>query len=158
MTIERLCPVASMNRLEPFRNFGDIQSEMNRLFDGLFGEPAAIATAAGPRAWAPAVDMYETRDDLVLSFELPGIREKDVSLSITGDLLTLEGERASNQELKEENYYHLERVSGRFERSVQLPVPVHADRVKAAYRNGVLEVKVPKAEEVKPKEIKIDIS
>jgi HSP20 family protein len=147
MTVERWCPVASMNRLEPFRILGDIQSEMNRPFDGFFGEPT---TTAGPRAWAPASDMYETADDLVLSFELPGIREKDVSLSIAGDLLTLESDRASTQELKEENYYHLERVSGKFVRSVPLPVPVHADRVKAAYRNGVLEVKLPK-------EIKVDI-
>ena len=101
--------------------------------------------------------MYETKDELVLNVELPGVREKDISLSITGDLLTVKGERAFNQELKDENYVHLERVYGKFERSIQLPMPVQADRVKATFRDGVLEVKLPKAEEVKPKDIKIDI-
>ena len=80
-----------------------------------------------------------------------------MSLSITGDLLTLKGERATNRDLKNESVAHVERVYGKFERSVQLPMPVQADKVKATYRDGVLEVKLPKAEEVKPKEIKIDI-
>jgi len=105
----------------------------------------------------PVLDMYETKDDLILNFELPGVREKDVSLSITGDLLTLKGERSFNEELKDGNDYHVERVYGKFERTVRLPMPVQADRVKATYRDGVLEVRLPKADEVKPKEIKIDI-
>ncbi len=107
--------------------------------------------------WAPVLDMYETKDDLILTFELPGVREKDVSLSITGDLFTVRGERAVNQDLKGENDHHVERVDGKFERSVQLPMPVQAEKVKATYRDGVLEVKLPKSEEIKPKEIKIDI-
>jgi len=130
---------------------------MNRLFDSFFGRPTAVATGAGAHAWAPVFDMYETKDELVLNVELPGIREKDVSVSITGDILTVKGERAFNQEQKDENYFHLERVYGKFERSIQLPLPVQADRVKATYRDGVLEVRLPKADEVKPKEIKIDI-
>ena len=80
-----------------------------------------------------------------------------MSLSITGDLLTLKGERAANRDVKDENVYRVERVYGKFERSVQLPMPVQADKVKATYRDGVLEVKLPKVEEVKPKAIKIDI-
>lgn len=101
--------------------------------------------------------MYETKDEIVLKIELPGVREKDVSLSITGDVLTVKGERAFDQEQKDENYVHVERVYGKFERSIQLPMPVQADRVTATYRDGVLEVKPPKAEDVKPKDIKIDI-
>jgi HSP20 family protein len=156
MAIERWRPFAtSAERWEPFR---EIQSEMNRLFDGFFGRPTAIATATGSRVWMPVVDMYETKDDLILNFELPGVREKDVSLSITGDLLTVRGERSFDQELKNDNSYHVERAYGKFERTVQLPMPVQADRVKAVYRDGVLEVKLPKADEVKPKEIKIDIT
>ena len=155
MAIERWRPfAASAERWEPFR---EIQSEMNRLFDGFFGRPMAIATATGSRVWMPVVDMYETKDDLVLNFELPGVREKDVSLTITGDLLTVKGERSFDEELKNDNSYHVERAYGKFERTVQLPMPVQADRVKAVYRDGVLEVKLPKADEVKPKEIKIDI-
>lgn len=109
------------------------------------------------RTWAPILDMHETKDELVMNFELPGVGEKDVTLSITGDLLTLKGERTANREFKDENAYHAERVYGKFERHVQLPMPVQPDKVKATYRDGVLEVKLPKAEEVKPKAIKIDI-
>ena len=155
MAMERWRPFGTvMERGEPFR---DIQSEMNRLFDSFFGRPTATATGTGSRVWMPVVDMFETKDELLLNFELPGVHEKDVSLSITGDLLTVRGERQFRQELKDDNYYHVERAYGKFERSVQLPMPVQADRVKATYRDGVLEVKLPKAEEVRSKEIKIDI-
>ncbi|HEU5112896.1 MAG TPA: Hsp20/alpha crystallin family protein [Acidimicrobiia bacterium] len=102
--------------------------------------------------------MHETKDDLVLNFELPGVTDKDVSLSITGDLLTVKGERAFNRDSHAENTHHIERVYGKFERSVQLPMPVQADKVKATYRDGVLEVRLPKVEAVKPKAIKIDIA
>ena len=106
----------------------------------------------------PVVDMYETNDDLVLNFELPGVREKDISLSITGDVLTVKGERPFNQQLNDDHYFHTERAYGKFERSVRLPMPVQAGRVRATYRDGMLEVSLPKAEEVRPKEIKIDVS
>jgi HSP20 family protein len=135
----------------------DIQGEVNRLFDSFLGRPAPAAPAPALRTWAPVLDIHETKDDLVLNFELPGVAEKDVSLSITGDLLTLKGERMANRDVKDESVYHVERVYGRFERSVQLPMPVQADKVKATYRDGVLEVRLPKVEEVKPKAIKIDI-
>jgi HSP20 family protein len=115
--------------------------------------------AMGERMWVPAVDVYETKDDIVLSFDLPGMTEKDVSLSITGDLLTVKGERRFERNgAGQDNYHRVERIYGRFERTVQLPTGVQADKVKAAYRDGVLEVKLPKAEEVKPREIKIDVS
>ena len=100
---------------------------------------------------------HPSKDDLILNFELPGVREKDVSLSITGDLLTVEGERAVTQELKGESYHHVERVYGNFERTVRLPMPVQAEQVKAIYHDGVLEVELQKSEEIEPKEIKIDI-
>jgi HSP20 family protein len=157
MAMERWRPIGSVERWDPFRNVADIQGEVNRLFDSFFGRPMAVATGTGVRMWAPVVDMQETKDDLILNFELPGIREKDVSLSITGDLLTVRGERAFNRDVKDASYHHVERAYGKFERSVQLPMPVQADKVKASYRDGVLEVKLPKADEVKPKEIKIDI-
>jgi HSP20 family protein len=128
---------------------------MNRLLDSVFGRPATIV--AGERVWAPLADMYETKDDLFITFELPGVREKEVGVSITGDLLTVKGERNLERDLKDEGYYRLERVYGKFERSVPLPIPVQADKVKATYRDGVLEIRLPKVEEVKPKEIKIDV-
>jgi HSP20 family protein len=140
---------------DPFR---DIQSEMNRLFDNFLGRPTATATGTGSRVWMPVVDMYETNDDLVLNFELPGVREKDISLSITGDVLTVKGERQFDQQVSDDNYFRTERAYGKFERSIRLPMPVQAEPVRATYRDGVLEVSLPKAEEVRPKEIKIDVS
>src|SRR3989442_8592899 len=157
MTIERWRRFWSIERWDPFRNISDIQGEVNRLFDSFSGRASAVATGSGVRMWAPVLDMHETKDDLVLNFELPGVREKDVSLSIIGDLLTVRGERGFDRDTKDETTHHIERVYGKFEWSVQLPMPVQADKVKATYRDGVLEVRLPKAEEVKPKAIKIDI-
>lgn len=145
-----------LERWDPFRNASDVQGEVNRLFDTFFGRPTTDGNGPSPRMWVPVLDMHETKDDLILSFELPGVSEKDVSLSITGDLLTLKGERAFNRDVTDDGYQHVERAYGKFERTVQLPMPVQADKVKATYRDGVLEVRLPKTEEVKPREIKIE--
>ena len=153
MAMERWRPfVGSISRWEPFR-VSDIQNEVNRLFDNFFGRPASTAG----RTWVPPVDMHATKDDLVLTLELPGVSEKDVNVSISGDLLTVKGERRYEHQVKEQELLHVERTYGKFERLIQLPMAVQADRVKATYRDGVLEIKLPKAEEVKSKEIKIDI-
>ena len=154
MAMERWRPfgLSSMDRWEPFR-VSEIQSEVNRLFDNFFGRPSS----GTGRTWTPPVDMYATKDDLVLTMEVPGVSEKDVSVSITGDLLTVKGERRFENQVKEQDLLHVERTYGKFERVIQLPMAVQADRVKATYREGVLEIKLPKAEELKPKEIKIDI-
>jgi HSP20 family protein len=157
MAMERWRPFGTtMERWEPFRNGADIQTEVNRLFDNFFGRPSSAAAQSG-RVWAPAVDIYETKDDLVLTVELPGVREKDVTVSITGDLLVIKGERRFEQEVKEQSFLHVERTYGTFERLIQLPMPVQSDKVKATYRDGVLVIQLPKVEAVKPKEIKIDI-
>lgn len=156
MPLERWRPFgASVSRWEPVHGVVDIQQEMNRLFDSFFGRPSAVATVE--RMWLPLSDMWETKDDVCVSFELPGVREQEVNVSITGDMLTVRGERKWERDVKEEGVHRLERVYGKFERSVPLPMPVQADKVKATYREGVLEIRLPKAEEVKPKEIKIDI-
>src|SRR2546425_4037887 len=121
-------------------------------FDTYFGpRPRALE-----RTWAPPLDVYETKDDLVIAVELPGVREKDVHLSIVGEVLSLRGQRVPNGEIREENYHRIERWSGTFERHIQLPIPVQADKVRAIYRDGVLDVRFPKVEEVKPREIKIE--
>ena len=150
MNVERWRPFG----MERWANASDIQGEVNRLFDSFFGRPAA---GAAGRTWAPAVDLYETNDDLVLTMEVPGVRDKDVTVSITGDLLSIKGERRFEHDVKEQQLLHVERTYGKFERLVQLPIPVQADKVKASYRDGILEVRLPKTEEIKPKEIKVDI-
>ena len=159
MAMERWRQFGSADRWEPFRNMVDIQGEVNRLFDNFLGRPTAGGPSPG-RAWMPAVDMHETKDDLVLKVELPGVQEKDVAVSITGDLLTVRGERrwdGNGDEAKDHKLLHVERVYGQFERLIQLPMAVQADKVRASYRDGVLEITLPKAEELKPREIKIDI-
>ncbi len=156
MAVERWRPFR-FERLDPWRELMDVHSEMTRLFDMYFG-PRTRPGGLVERAWAPPADVYETRDDLVVTVELPGVKEKDVHLSIMGDVLTLKGERPAAREVKEENYHRIERWSGPFERQIQLPIPVQADRVRATYRDGILEIRLPKVEEVKPREIKIEVA
>jgi HSP20 family protein len=155
MAVERWRPFGtSVARWEPVQGLGDIQQEMNRLFDSFFGRPSMAQ--ATERIWIPLVDLHETKDDVVVTFEVPGVREKEIHLSITGDLLTVRGERKWERE-QEATFHRVERAYGKFERTVPLPVPVQSAKVKATYRDGLLEVTLPKAEEVKPREIKVDI-
>src|SRR5215831_13275529 len=102
---------------DPLRDFSDIQSEMNRLFDGFFGRPSH-GTSGMDRVWAPSVDMTETKDELKVTADLPGLNEKEIHLSITGDVLTLRGERQWHQEDRQDNYYRGERWFGKFERAI----------------------------------------
>ena len=154
MAMQRWRPFGNVERWDPFRDLGDVQTEMNRLFDNWSGGQAG----PGERMWLPAVDVHETKDEFMLTLDIPGVTEKDVNISITGDLLTVKGERRFERDGGEGNTYHrVERLYGKFERSVQLPTMVQTDKVKASYRDGVLTVKLPKAEEVKPREIKIDL-
>jgi HSP20 family protein len=156
MAIDRWRPFGSGSRWEQFGGgLGDIQSEINRVFDTFFGRPAQAGVSE--RVWAPVADMYETKDDVVVTCDLPGISEKDIHVSITGDVLTIRGERAYQNESKNESYHRLERWYGKFERHLALPLRVQGDKIKASYRDGVLTVTLPKAEEIKPREIKIDV-
>lgn len=145
-----------VERWDPFLGASDLQTEMNRLFDSFFGRPARLAVV--DRAWAPPVDMYETSDELVMAVELPGVSEKEVSVSITGDLLTLRGERSVTADVKREEYFRAERWFGRFERTLPLPIPVQVDKVKATFKDGILTIRLPKTEQIKPKEIKISVA
>ena len=154
MAIKTWRPFEMALERRPVRSLTDLQQDMNRLFENVFGQPM---TASGERTLTPRCDVWETKDDLVVAFELPGVNEKEVGVSITGDLLTLRGERRWADAAQEATYHHVERVYGKFERSIQVPMPVQADKVKASYREGVLTVTLPKVEEVKPRDIKIDI-
>jgi len=142
--------------LDAFRDVSDLQGDMNRLFDSFFGRPNEVAGGERERVWAPAVDMYEMEDEVVVVVDLPGLNQKDIHLSISGDMLTIRGERPWNPLAEERGYQRGERWFGQFQRMLPLPMPVHSDQVKAAYREGVLTVTLPKTEAVKPKEIKIE--
>jgi HSP20 family protein len=140
--------------LDPSRDLTDIQTQMNRLFDNFLGQPSPSGMME--RVWTPPVDMYETKNEVVVAMELPGLNEKDIRLSITDGLLTIQGERQWSDEAHEAGHYRQERWFGKFERTLPLPIPVETGQVKATYRDGVLTVKLPKTEGGKPKEIKID--
>jgi HSP20 family protein len=107
--------------------------------------------------WAPSVDVAETDEEIVVTAELPGIKQEEVDISIADNVLTLKGEKKEEKEVKEKNYHRIERSYGSFQRSISLPTGVDAGKAKATYKDGILCVTVPKVEEAKPKQIKIDV-
>jgi HSP20 family protein len=151
MALIRFRPLSAA--MDPARDLTDFQAHMDRLFDNVLGHPGPSGME---RLWSPAVDMYETENEVVVSAELPGLSETDIRVSVAGDLLTIQGERQGNTEAEDGGHYRRERWFGKFERTLSLPVPVETNQVKATYRTGVLTVKLPKVEEIKPKEIKIE--
>lgn len=144
-----------ITRWEPFRNLVSTQERFNQLFNEAFGRAFGDQQELTPRAWVPAVDIYETDENLVLQAELPGINPDDVDIRIEDNTLYLKGERKFEKEVKEENLHRVERSYGTFTRSFTLPGTIDADKVKAEYKNGILTLTIPKREEAKPKTIKI---
>ena len=133
--------------------FSDLQEEMNRLFDITAGR----LRGGDIIPWSPSLDIYEEKDSLIVKADLPGLSEKDIDISIQGDTLTIRGERKQETETKEKDFYRCERIYGAFQRSVTLPYPVDQSKVKATYKHGVLEVRLPKAEEAKQKKIHVEV-
>ena len=109
-------------------------------------------------AWIPAVDIYETKESIVLNVELPGVTKEDISLEVKDSTLTLRGEKKLEKDVKEENFHRMERTYGGFTRAFTLPSTVQQDKVKAKFKDGILEIMLPKAEEAKPKQIKVDVA
>jgi HSP20 family protein len=143
-------------RWEPFRDLLASQREFDRLFRDFF-TPSPGEGELSTRTWAPAVDIYETADSIVLKAELPGVDPKDVDVRIEENRLYLKGERRFEKEVKEENYHRVERSYGSFARSFALPNSIAADKVTAEYKDGVLSLTLPKREEAKPKAIKVEV-
>jgi HSP20 family protein len=148
--------MTTMTRWEPFRGFPTLQEQINRLFnDTLYrgqGEESALTT------WAPAVDIYESPEELVVKADLPDINEKDIDVRVENNLLTIRGERKFEKNVSEDNYLRVERSYGAFSRSFSLPNTVNAEAIRADYKNGVLTVRLPKREEAKPRQVKVQIS
>src|SRR5947209_9726546 len=145
-------------RWEPVRELNTIQTEMNRLFNTFFESPAPGHTASAPaRRWLPAMDLVETEDHFVLRADLPGLSEKDVNIELEDNVLTVSGERKAEHEERKEGYYRVERASGSFSRSLTLPEGVDPAGVTANFDRGVLEVRVPKPEERKPRKVAITV-
>ena len=140
----------------PGRDIFRFRDEMDRLFED-FMEKFPARSELGAQIWNPEIDVRETRTEIVVEAEIPGIDQKDVNVSIKDNVLTLKGEKKMEKEENEANYYRAERTYGSFMRSFSLPTLVVADKVGAKYRNGVLTVTLPKADEVKPKEIPVEV-
>jgi HSP20 family protein len=145
-------------RWEPVRELNTIQSEMNRLFNTFFDSPGPGTPPSGTlRRWIPAMDLVETQDDFVLRADLPGLSENDVKIELEDNVLTISGERKAEHEERKEGYYRVERASGSFSRSLTLPEGVDPASVSAHFERGVLEVRVPKPEQRKPRKVAISV-
>lgn len=147
--------MATIARLEPFRGLSTLQDQFNRLFNESFRnhpEESALTT------WAPAVDIYETPNELVVKADLPDVNEKDIDVRVENNLLTIRGERKFEKSVSEENYLRVERTYGAFSRSFSLPNTVNAETIGAEYKNGVLTVTLPKREESKPRQVKVTVN
>ncbi len=145
--------MSSMMRWQPSRDIVSLRDMMDRLFEDAFVTPRGMIMPFGGSELA--VDMYETNDNVVVKTALPGVNPDDVDVTITGDTLTIKGESKEETENKEENYLRRERHYGSFSRSVTLPSGLQTDKTEASFDNGMLTLKIPKSEQVKPKSIKV---
>jgi HSP20 family protein len=143
-------------RWEPLRELTTLQNEMNRLFGTVFDAPAP-SNGGTLRRWMPAMDLVESGDHFVLRADLPGLSEGDVSIELEDNVLTVAGERKAEHEAKKEGFYRMERSFGQFRRSLTLPDGVDADGIAATFDKGVLEVRIPKPEERKPRRVAIQL-
>ena len=146
--------MANIVRWEPFRDLISLREAMDRLFEESFIRPR-IGWPAPLGAGALAVDMYETDQDVVIKSSVPGVKTDDLDITITGDTLTIKGETKTEEKVERANYIRQERRYGAFCRSLILPTTIVTEKAKAEFENGVLTLTLPKAEEVKPKTIKV---
>ena len=143
--------MATLVRWEPFRELAQLQGEMGRFLNGLYEGGGDRST----QAWIPSLDVWETESELVYAFDLPGLEEDKISIEIQDDTLTVTGQRERTTQEQGDRFYRFERRHGSFSRAVGLPAGIDEDKVAASYRDGVLEVRVPKPEEAKPRRIQL---
>ncbi len=143
----------SISRFEPYRSH-PLQEQLNRLFNEAFERSPEDSNLT---TWAPAVDIYETEQELVVKADLPDIKPEDLDIRVENNNLTIRGERKFEKKVKEDNYLRVERSYGSFSRSFSLANTVNTEAIKAEYKNGVLTLTIPKREEAKPKQIKVNV-
>ena len=147
--------MSSITRWDTYGGLSGLQEQVNRLFEGAFprrSDNSALTT------WAPAVDIYETENELVVKADLPEISEKDLDVRVENNMLSIRGERKFEKKVEEENYLRVERTYGTFSRSFSLPNTISTEAIKADYKNGVLTVTLPKRAESKPKQVKVNVT
>jgi HSP20 family protein len=148
--------MANITRYDPLGEMVSLRSAMDRLFEDSFVSPMSWRTISGGDTIAPPVDVHETSDEIVVTAALPGMKPEDVEITMTGQTLTFRGEFKADEQINREQYLYRERRFGSFSRTVQLPVRVQGDRADATFTDGVLTLRIPKAEEVKPRQIRIN--
>ena len=145
-----------ISRWDPFRDLAQLQDRINRIFEDRMTREGRTEPAS-TRTWAPLVDIYEDESELVVRAEIPGVKREDINIQVTNDELVISGERKFEEDGGKRNYMRLERPYGPFQRSFSIGLPVKTTEVKASYKDGVLEVTVPKAEETKPKQVQVEV-
>jgi HSP20 family protein len=153
-SLEGILDMRTLTRFEPFSVAGTLQDQINRVFNdvlGRGGEESNLTT------WAPAVDIFETEHELVVKADLPDIDPKDLDIRVENNILTIRGERKFEKKVDQDNYLRVERAYGSFARSFTLANTVNSEAIKADYQNGVLTLSIPKREEAKPKQIKVNV-
>ena len=147
--------MSNLTRWDPARETMTLRDAMDRLFDAAFTRPFSLIREGGSTWSSPAIDMYQTDNEVVVKATLPGIKAEEVQINVTGDILTIKGEVKHEEEKKDKSWHIREQRWGSFERSVMLPTGVISDRAKAEFQDGILTITLPKSEEVKPKTITV---
>jgi HSP20 family protein len=145
----------ALARWTPYRDIMSMRDEMNRVLNEAFGRGTPDESAWFSGAWSPPVDIFETDEALVMKAELPGFSKDDISIEMKENTLVIKGERKREDEVKEGNYHRMERVYGAFQRSFLLPTTVDQEKVRANYKDGVLELRLPKVQAAQPKRIAV---
>jgi HSP20 family protein len=147
--------VSSITRWDTYSGLSGLQEQVNRLFESSFSRRADNSAVT---TWAPAVDIFETENELVVKADLPDVNEKDIDVRVENNMLTVRGERKFEEKAEKENYLRVERTYGTFSRSFRLPNTVNNETIQADYKNGVLTVTLPKRAESKPKQVKVNVT
>ena len=150
--------IRGLRVLDPWKDFGSLQERINRMFDDTI---RTLYPTDGEELekgiWAPAVDIYETNDSFVVSADLPGLNKDEIQIDLKDNTLTLKGEKKFEEKVSKDNYIRVERAYGSYVRSFTLPQNVDPEKIKAKYKEGVLEVTIPKKEDARPKQIKVEL-
>jgi HSP20 family protein len=145
--------MSTLNRWEPYRTTQGLESQVGRMLNDFFGR----SQESNLTAWAPAVDIFESEHELVVKADLPDVKPEELDIRVENNILTIRGERKFEKKVDEKNYLRVERAYGSFARSFSLANTVNSEAIKADYKDGVLTLTIPKREEAKPKQIKVNV-
>lgn len=147
----------NLRTFDPWRDFGSLQDRINRLFDDTLRGTAEGDEQLMRGAWAPAVDIHESEEGFTVTADLPGVNKEDIKIDLKDNTLTISGEKRFEEKTPKENYIRVERSYGNFVRSFSMPNNIDSGKIKATFKDGTLELSIPKKEEAKPKQITIDV-